>query len=412
MHTWAMFSGGPGSGVYVSRDGGDTWSRISDPGLPHAPVGKIDVAVAPSDSRRVYALIQTADQGSVWRSDDGGRTWGVVSWDRTLIGRAGYYIRIEVNPADADEVLVANSSFHRSTDGGRTFPITDRGCGDCHDIWMDPTDPDRWGVTGDGGAAFTRDHGETFDRFALPIGQMYHVAVDDRVPYWVYSNRQDDGTMRGPERQSRCRWTTSPPTRRRAAGGGSVPSTPWQGGLGGLRVRLHASPARRRGHRVGVVLREHGDPLRRPRRRGALGVTVDSHAGLAAHRHEISLSLDAAPGHRPLRSRDRLLRVPGRVQDLRPGAELGGDQPRPVHAGLVAHRVLGRDHRRQPGPVLRRGGVRHRAERDPAWADLGGDERREDLVHDRRGRRLDGRHGERRGDACVGDRAQDRAVAV
>ncbi len=197
MHTWAMFSGGPGSGVYVSRDGGTTWRRLEN-GLPRPPVGKIDVAVARSDPKRVYALIQTANQGSLWRSDDGGASWRVVSWDRRLIGRAGYYIRVEVNPANADEVLVANSTFHRSTDGGLTFPNQDRGCGDCHDIWMDPTNPDRWAVTGDGGAGFTRDHGKTFTQFTLPIGQMYHVAIDRRVPYWIYSNRQDDGTMRGP----------------------------------------------------------------------------------------------------------------------------------------------------------------------------------------------------------------------
>ncbi len=248
MHTWAMFSGGEGSGVYVTRDGGDHWNRIEDAGLPHAPVGKIDVAVAPSDSRRVYALIQTADQGSVWRSDDGGRSWGVSSWDRTLIGRAGYYIRIEVNPANADEVLVANSSFHRSTDGGRTFPITDRGCGDCHDIWMDPSDPDRWMVTGDGGASFTLDHGDSFNRFSLPIGQMYHVTVDDRVPYWVYSNRQDDGTMRGPS-DSPVRVDNVPSYRPEGAGRGRFgfgPSTPWQGGLGGCES--------------GFTLPLHGDP--------------------------------------------------------------------------------------------------------------------------------------------------------
>jgi len=197
MHTWAMFSGGPGSGVYVSRDGGSTWRRLEN-GLPKPPVGKIDVAVARSDPKRVYALIQTANQGSLWRSDDGGASWRVVSWDRRLIGRAGYYIRVEVNPANADEVLVANSTFHRSTDGGLTFTIQDRGCGDCHDIWMDPANPDRWAVTGDGGAGFTRDHGKTFTQFALPIGQMYHVALDRRIPYWIYSNRQDDGTMRGP----------------------------------------------------------------------------------------------------------------------------------------------------------------------------------------------------------------------
>ncbi|MGH7524337.1 MAG: WD40/YVTN/BNR-like repeat-containing protein [Gemmatimonadales bacterium] len=198
MHTWAMFSGGNGSGVYVSHDSGSTWKRIVDPGLPHSPLGKIDVAVAPSNSSRVYALIQTANQGSLWRSDDGGGKWRVVSWDRSLIGRAGYYIRMEVNPENDLEVLIANSTFHRSVNGGETFPIADRGCGDCHDIWVDPRNSSHWVETGDGGAGITRDHGQHFTQFSLPIGQMYHVAIDDRIPYWVYGNRQDDGTMRGP----------------------------------------------------------------------------------------------------------------------------------------------------------------------------------------------------------------------
>ena len=198
MHTWGMFSGaGPGSGLHVSRDGGDTWKELDDPGLPTDPVGKIDVAIAPSDSNRVYALIQTADQGSVWRSDNGGEDWRVVSWDRQLIGRAGYYIRIDVNPVNADEVLIASSTFFRSTDGGLTWPLRGGGCGDCHDIWMDPLDPDHWATTGDGGGGITFDHGDSFARMSLPVGQMYHVAVDNRVPYWIYSNRQDNGTMRG-----------------------------------------------------------------------------------------------------------------------------------------------------------------------------------------------------------------------
>lgn len=201
MHTWAMFSGGSGSGVYVSRDTGSTWTRITDPGLPKSPVGKIDVAVAPSNSKRVYALIQTAEQGSLWRSDDGGTKWKVVSRDRTLIGRAGYYIRVVVNPQNDLEVLIANSSFHRSLDGGLTFPITGGGCGDCHDIWMDPLNPAHWVATGDGGAGITRNHGQSFTQFTLPIGQMYHVAIDDQSPYWIYSNRQDAGTMRGPSNQ-------------------------------------------------------------------------------------------------------------------------------------------------------------------------------------------------------------------
>ena len=151
MHTWVMLSGGPSSGLYVSRDGGTSWSRINDPGLPRSPLGKIDVAVAPTNSNRVYALIQTANQGSVWRSDDGGRTWKVANWARTLIGRAGYYVNIKVSSGNADEVLVANSSFWRSTDGGKTFKDVPWG-GDTHDIWIDPKDPDSFALTDDAGA--------------------------------------------------------------------------------------------------------------------------------------------------------------------------------------------------------------------------------------------------------------------
>src|SRR5215467_13384515 len=93
QHTWGELSGGPGSGVYISHDGGDTWTKVTN-GIPKSPLGKIDVAIAPSDSKRMYALIQTADQGSLWRSDDSGSSWKTVSWDRSLIGRAGYYIRV------------------------------------------------------------------------------------------------------------------------------------------------------------------------------------------------------------------------------------------------------------------------------------------------------------------------------
>ncbi len=196
MHTWGMFSGGPGSGIYVTHDGGATWKKLEGHGLPHAPVGKVDVAIAPGDSKRVYALIQTADQGSLWRSDDGGENWTNGSWQRALVGRAGYYIRLAVNPAKADEVLVANSSFWMSSDGGKSFRSMPWG-GDNHDIWYDPKDGNRILLTHDGGMYITTDHGKTSTRVTLPIGQLYHVAVDDDVPYHVYSNMQDDGTMRG-----------------------------------------------------------------------------------------------------------------------------------------------------------------------------------------------------------------------
>ncbi|MGH9313845.1 MAG: WD40/YVTN/BNR-like repeat-containing protein, partial [Vicinamibacterales bacterium] len=197
MQTWAMFSGGPGSGVYKSIDAGETWKRIEHPGLFKPPVGKIDVAIAPTNSNRVYALAQTPNQGSLWRSDDGGTSWKVVSWDRTLIGRAGYYIRLAISTKDENEVFVMSSSPHRSNDGGLTFVDYRGGCGDCHDMWVDPTNADHWVSTGDGGMGITTNHGQSFTSIVLPIGQMYHVAADNRTPYWIYSNRQDDGTMRG-----------------------------------------------------------------------------------------------------------------------------------------------------------------------------------------------------------------------
>ena len=197
MHTYAEFSGGPGSGVYVSRDGGTKWTRIEEHGLPHSPLGKIDVAVAPTNSSRVFALIQTKDQGSVWRSDDAGSHWKAVNYQRALIGRAGYYIRIAVSTGNDNEVLVANSSFHQSLDGGQNFQEVRWG-GDTHDIWIDPVNPDRFVITDDAGMIITTVHGRGFHRVTLPIGQMYHVDVDNQTPYYFYSNMQDDGNMRGP----------------------------------------------------------------------------------------------------------------------------------------------------------------------------------------------------------------------
>jgi photosystem II stability/assembly factor-like uncharacterized protein len=256
VHTWVENSGGPGSGVYITHDGGAKWTKITS-GMPKPPVGKIDVAIAPSNSKRMYALIQTADQGSLWRSDDGGTTWNTVSWDRSLIGRAGYYIRLGVNPQNADDVFISSSSFHRSQDGGKTFsgnggaPFAytqgQASCGDCHDIWIDPKDPTRYVLTDDGGAAINTRNGPL--NVNLPNGQMYHVHVDNRVPYWIYSNRQDDGTMRGPSTVSeqtgrgvRPEGSTMPQPpavgRGRGFGGGGFgrgrgPQLQWQPGIGG-----------------------------------------------------------------------------------------------------------------------------------------------------------------------------------
>jgi len=234
MHTWKIESGGPGSGVHISHDGGTTWTKAVN-GMPKSPVGKVGVAIAPSNPKRIYALIETDRQGSMWRTDDGGGTWKVTSYARPLIGRAGYYTHVMVSPANENEVLVAESSFWRSMDGGMTFSTVQWG-GDNHDIWWDPTNANHLGLTNDLSARMSWTHGAVWQQTALPIAQAYHVAIDNQTPYWVYTNRQDNGTMRGS--------SASPeqaPTIARGSGGVAisfygVPSSP-PGGRGGGRGR-------------------------------------------------------------------------------------------------------------------------------------------------------------------------------
>jgi photosystem II stability/assembly factor-like uncharacterized protein len=197
LHPWQMVSGGPSSGLYVTRDGGNTWHQIKDHGLPHGPLGKIDVAVSRSEPERVYALIETPQQGSLWRSDDGGRHWRTENYSRLLTERAGYSVRLAVSPSDEDKIYVASNGFYVSGNGGQTFHEVHWG-GDNHDIWIDPTDSSRMMISDDGGAEISTTGGRNWHHVSLPIGQMYHVSVDNRVPYWVYANMQDDDAGRGP----------------------------------------------------------------------------------------------------------------------------------------------------------------------------------------------------------------------
>ena len=222
IRPWAMTSGGPSSGIYVSHDGGDTWKEIKGHGLPHPPLGKIDVATAPSAPERVYALIETAQQGSLWRSDDGGKHWHVESYSRLLTERAGYTVRLAVSPSDEDKIYVACNSFFVSGDGGKTFEEVPWG-GDNHDIWIDPTDPKRMMISDDGGAEISTTAGQQWHHVQLPIGQMYHVSVDDQVPYFVYANMQDDDAERGP----------AYPDATPLLGGVGEPNAGWQEPLGG-----------------------------------------------------------------------------------------------------------------------------------------------------------------------------------
>jgi len=211
IHTWGRESGGPGGGLFVSRDGGATWTRLTGRGLPTRPVGKVAVAIARSNPNRVYALIETGDgipwngretdRGQLWRSDDGGDRWTLVSYDRNAMGRAHYYSRMAVAPDDENETYFLTASYARSLDGGATLEVLPRGeapGGDHHDIWIDPTDADRMIVGHDQGLSITINRGRTWLRQRLTNAQMYHVTVDNEVPYNVLGNKQDEPTYRGP----------------------------------------------------------------------------------------------------------------------------------------------------------------------------------------------------------------------
>ncbi|HEY8174955.1 MAG TPA: hypothetical protein VIF32_04635 [Gemmatimonadaceae bacterium] len=228
LHTWGRESGGPGSAIHVSRDGGTTWTKLQGNGLPTHTIGKVGLAIAPSNPQRVYALIETGDgvpykgqptdNGELWRSEDGGQTWKVVSYDRNLACRQPYYTRMAVAPDNPDETYYLCATFSRSMDGG----VSNRGAGfgggaaigigsqpsagpplaspggDNHDMWIDPTNASRMAVANDAGVSISTTRARTWLRVNLPIAQMYHATVDNRVPYYVYGNKQDGPSYRGP----------------------------------------------------------------------------------------------------------------------------------------------------------------------------------------------------------------------
>src|SRR5439155_5238215 len=211
IHTWGRTGGGPGSGIWKSTDGGSTWKRLTGNGLPTKPTGKADVAIAKSNPNRVYALIETSDgvplpgfeaeRGELWRSEDGGTNWQVVSYDRNLAGRTQYYTRMAVAPDNENEAYFLTASWTKTLDGGKTSidpPSREVPAGDHHDIWIDPTNGDRMIVSHDDGVSITINRGKSWHQIELPVAQMYHVTVDNRIPYNVYGNRQDGPSSMGP----------------------------------------------------------------------------------------------------------------------------------------------------------------------------------------------------------------------
>ena len=211
IHTWGRESGGPGSGLYRSADGGATWKAVEGKGLPKKPWGKVALAMSKANSNRVYALIEVGDgvpwrgqetqSGRLWRSDDGGANWQMVTADRQVAGRTHYYNRLAALPDDPDEAYFLTSNWAKTLDGGKTItdpPFAEVPGWDHHDIWVDPTNGNRMIVSHDGGISITENRGRSWNLVNLPVAQMYHVMVDNRIPYYVYGNRQDGPSTRGP----------------------------------------------------------------------------------------------------------------------------------------------------------------------------------------------------------------------
>jgi photosystem II stability/assembly factor-like uncharacterized protein len=200
---WMLVSGGAGSAIFKSTDGGDSWTDIShNPGLPAGLLGNMGITVSGANPRRVWAIIE-ADSGGVYRSDDAGATWTRTNSDRALRQRAWYYTKIHADPKDTNVVYVNNVNFHKSTDGGKTFrPVRGIPHGDSHDFWIAPNDNRRMIEGDDGGASVSTDGGRTWTDEDYATAQFYHVITTNHFPYKVCGAQQDNSTLCGPSRKA------------------------------------------------------------------------------------------------------------------------------------------------------------------------------------------------------------------
>ncbi|MEO7513527.1 MAG: glycosyl hydrolase [Gemmatimonadaceae bacterium] len=208
---WMLWSGGEGSGMFKSTDGGDSWTDITrNSGLPRGVLGKITVVVSPADSRRIWANVEAAE-GGLYRSDDAGTTWARVNGGRNLWQRAFYFMRLAADPRDRETLYVLNFLLEKSTDGGRSFTPVGTPHADHHDLWIDPGNPRRMIEANDGGASVSVTGGESWTAQRFPTAQMYRVATTDEVPYHVCGAQQDNTTVCVPSAESHLAPPGSPP---------------------------------------------------------------------------------------------------------------------------------------------------------------------------------------------------------
>ncbi len=224
---YSLESGGEGSALWKSTDGGDTWTNLMEKeGMPKGPVGIIGVTVSPANPNRVWAIIENKD-GGVFRSDDGGDTWSKTNSSRALRQRAWYYSRIYADTKDENVVYVMNVRYHKSTDGGKTFTPNGAPHGDHHDLWIAPEDPQRMVIGDDGGAQVSFDGGENWTTYYnQPTAQFYRVTTDNHFPYRIYAAQQDNSTVRIAHRTS----------------GSSIGERDWQPTAGGESAHLAIDP--------------------------------------------------------------------------------------------------------------------------------------------------------------------------
>lgn len=224
---YRMDSGGPGSKLWRSFDGGDTWEEITDkPGLPKGVWGISGIAISPLNSDRLWVIIENKN-GGVYRSDNGGESWTYINSNNALRQRAWYYSRIYADTQNEDRVYVVNVSYHRSNDGGKTFQSFNAPHGDHHDLWIDPLDNQRMVMADDGGAQVSNDGGANWTTYHnQPTAQFYRVTTDNHFPFRIYGAQQDNSTVRILHRSS----------------GSVIGESEWEASAGGESAHLAPDP--------------------------------------------------------------------------------------------------------------------------------------------------------------------------